>query len=137
MRISRKKYLAIIFISIIAVGGHILAASFTIDSLNLEEAIPQTNPPKAYFKIGLKESWKFINDSVLNLPPVTIGIVDTGIDVKHPEFSQFPKVNLGNTPANAKIDSGELVDGQLKSHGTNVAGIIGANNISATSIRRT
>ena len=109
---------------------HTFAASFNIDFLNLQEAFPNLNLPKAYFKVGLKEAWERINGLNLNLSPVIIGIVDTGFDSKHPEFAE---VNFGNTPLDAKTDSGELIDSQLESHGTNIAGIIGANNISAIS----
>ena len=113
--------------------SYVSAASFTIDFLNLQEAFPSLNLAAAYFKVSLKEAWGTINDLNPSLSRITIGVIDTGLDVKHPEFSQFPKVNLGNTPLDARIDSGELMNEKLKSHGTNIAGIIGANNISATS----
>jgi len=91
------------------------AASFNIDDLNLQEALPSTNPPAAYFKIGLKETWNFLNSlKNLTLATTTIGIVDTGVDAKHPEFDG---VNFGNTPPSAKVDAGTLSEGLLFSHG--------------------
>jgi hypothetical protein len=110
----------------------LFAASFTIDNLNLREVMmPVINPPAAYFKIGLEDTWNKINSNqTKSLSPVTIGIIDTGVDVTHPEFKG---VNFGSTPKDAKIDHGEKVNGVLTSHGTNIAGIIGANNISETS----
>lgn len=130
---NRKYLLVIIFLSIfiIVFANKMLAASFNIDSLNLQEAALESNRPVAYFKIGLKEAWQKINSTLgLNLSPITIGIIDTGIDSSHPEFANVKK---GNTPPDALIDRGALINNKLESHGTNVAGIIGANNISATS----
>lgn len=50
---NRKYLLVIMFLSIfiIALANKMLAASFNIDSLNLQEAAPQSNCPVAYSKI--------------------------------------------------------------------------------------
>jgi hypothetical protein len=108
-------------------ASSLFAASFTIDDLNLREAIPNVNLPAAHFKINLESAWNKINELNLSLSPITTGIIDSGVDVTHEEFNG---INWGKTPASAKIDFG---DNRGDSHGTNVAGIIGANNISATS----
>lgn len=125
------KLFILLSVLILLISSRALAASFNIDSLNLQEAAPQSNRPVAYFKIGLKEAWQKINGTLgLNLSPITIGIIDTGIDNSHPEFAGVKK---GNTPPDALIDRGILINSELESHGTNVAGIIGANNISSYS----
>ncbi len=111
-----------------------LAASFNIDFLNLWEAIPRTNTLDAYLKIALDKTWDFINARQVDLNTVTIGVIDTGFDSKHSEF-EINNLSFGNTPLDAKIDVG-IFNKDLAtttSHGTNVVGIIGANNLSATS----
>ncbi|MBI2451251.1 MAG: S8 family serine peptidase [Parcubacteria group bacterium] len=125
MKLKKLFLLILIIVSLLSLSGRVQAATFDIDSLNLQEALSKTNPPAAYFKIDLKEAWQLINTASLNLSSITIGIIDTGVDIKHPEFEG---VKFGNTPLDAKIDVGNL-----ESHGTNVAGIIGANNISSAS----
>ncbi len=84
----------------------------------------------AYDKISIQKAWDAISDSGPDLSPVVVGIIDTGIDAGHPEFAGelidsviVGKVNLGNTPPDAKSDS------EPGGHGTQVAGIIGANNL--------
>ena len=115
-------------IVLFAATNTLLAASFTIDNLNLREAIPNVNPPVAYFKIGLEDTWNKINEETsLYLSPIVIGIIDSGVDITHKEFDG---IKWGKTPASAKIDFGDNLG---DSHGTNVVGIIGANNISAIS----
>lgn len=106
-----------------------IAAQSRIDFLNLNELT--VGLFNAYDRVSVAGAWRFLNDRVVNLSPLTIGVIDTGYDSKHHEFEEG--VNTGNTPANAKSDSGVLISGILYSHGTNVAGIIGANNISAPS----
>ena len=82
-------------------------------------------------KISLFDAWKEIESKNPTFSPVTIGIVDTGVDAKHPEFAGEViggtlrgAVDFGSSPFFAKRD------GDGESHGTQVAGIIGASNIS-------
>lgn len=123
---------ATIAISVIIFATLVLAASFNIDFLNLRETIPNTVALDAYLKVKAVNAWQFLNEKSLDLNPVIIGIIDTGVSTFHPEFEG---VNFGNTPANARIDFGIFNSdtGKVETHGTNVAGIIGANNLSATS----
>ncbi|MBI2591701.1 MAG: S8 family serine peptidase [Candidatus Brennerbacteria bacterium] len=70
---------------------------------------------------------------------VGVGVIDTGIDASDGRHPEFVGVNFGETlPFNLKdlppLKLQELFFDFLKSgHGTKVAGVIGANNISATS----
>lgn len=87
---------------------------------------------KAYDIIKTQETWEKIQNPGQSVPlsSIRIGIIDVdGVDVNHQEFSgeainssRVGKVDFGNTPVSARIDEG--------GHGTAVAGIIGANNIS-------
>lgn len=124
---------SIFFISIVLIGiTKIWAATFNIDFLNLREAQPKTITLDAYLKIKAIDAWQFLNSRAFNISPVTIGVIDTGVTSFHPEFKG---VNFGNSQANAKIDFGVFNPDieKVETHGTNVNGIIGANNISATS----
>src|SRR3989338_3116733 len=82
-------------------------------------------------KISLFDAWKEIESKNPTFSPVTIGIVDTGVDAKHPEFAGEV---IGGTLRGA-VDFGSSSffakrDGDNEGHGTQVAGIIGASNIS-------
>lgn len=84
----------------------------------------------AYSKINIQEAWDFVTSLNVDPSPVVVGIIDTGLDEPHPEFSgvithagKVGRVELGNTPAEARSDT--FPGG----HGTQVAGIIGANNL--------
>jgi len=100
----------------------------TKDLINLG----QTNPSliKAYTDIDLIAAWQAVEDANPTLRTVKIGIIDSGVDVNHPEFAGTTtnagivgKVNFGNTPLNAQFDHDPT------GHGTQVTGIIGANNL--------
>ena len=78
---------------------------------------------RAYDKIKIQEAWTAIKQSGIHLSPVRIGIVDTGVDPNHPEFQG---VNLG------AIKREELRDFEPSGHGTQIVGVIGANNLSET-----
>src|SRR3989344_8892003 len=84
---------------------------------------------QAYKKIKIFDAWNFLNTRTPSVDKVSIGFIDSGIDSLHPEFSGekidtqvIGKVDLGKTSFLDKFPSDE--------HGTAVAGIIGANNIS-------
>lgn len=97
--------------------------TFTKDTLNLGKNNP--NLILAYTAIKIDDAWEATEDaSVTFSEPIKIGVIDSGIDSEHPEFQD---VNLGNTPQNAKFDHDST------GHGTQITGIIGANNISADS----
>ncbi len=74
----------------------------------------------AYEKIKIIDAWDKIEELQPSpaLSPVAIGIFDTGIDLTHPEFRQV------------SIDTPTIVDFRKRGHGTQVTGIIGANNLS-------
>lgn len=118
----------VLFAVYLLAANFVFASTFNIDLLNLAERSPSMT--RAYFKISIKEAWEQINNSTASLSSVKIGILDSGIDAIHPEFAG---INFGNSPSEALVDLGDEVGGELLSHGTNVAGIIGANNISAIS----
>ena len=79
----------------------------------------------AYENVGVEEAWQAIDSSGVTLSPIKIGMVDTGIDAKHPEFSGVNVIGVQNDPG------AKSVCGSTISHGTEVSGIIGANNISS------
>ena len=54
-----------------------------------------------------------------------VAVIDTGVDSGHQEFNN-PKVDFGNSPADALNDDPAI---RPSGHGTQVAGIIGANNV--------
>lgn len=90
----------------------------------------------AYDRVLTEKAWEEIDTVQPPLSRVRIGIIDSGLDARHPEFSgtvvfntRFGKVDLGNTPPDAKSDSHTDRFGRLVGHGTQVAGIIGASNI--------
>lgn len=94
------------------------------DLLNLFEQVKQTEPNiiKPYQIINLPQAWQQLEIQKPTPHPVTIGIADTGVDFSHQEFSG---VNLNSDSPDIFI----RLLGQ-SGHGTQVAGIIGANNIS-------
>jgi len=96
-------------------------AAFNFDLENLRNQ--DSFLTKAYDVIKIQNAWEFIRNNIANLLPVSIGIVDTGIDANHQEFNN-PKVDFGSSPTTALMDSSAP-----KGHGTQVIGIIGANNV--------
>lgn len=94
---------------------------FNRDLLNLR--ITDPDAPKSYTQVKATSTWLLVDSLNPSLSAVSVGIVDTGVDTKHPEFFD---VNFGETSPDAKTN---LAD----AHGTKIGGIIGANNLSATS----
>ncbi len=87
----------------------------------------------AYEKIKIVEAWEKINQEkasnpALSLSRVFIGIFDTGIDIIHPEFVG---VSIDSTLPEDMLNT-FLCTPPFCGHGTQVAGIIGANNISSS-----
>ncbi len=90
---------------------------------------------KAYDIIKVQDAWEQIQNSDVLVSTTTIGIIDSGVDVQHPEFAGeflnsilLGAVNFGNTPTSVRRDN------HPGGHGTQVAGIIGANNLSGLGI---
>ena len=82
----------------------------------------------------MKETWGKMN---LTTPIrfVKIGIIDSGLDASGERHPEFRGVDLGNTPNDAKVDTEPSdIPGATAGHGTQIAGIIGANNISASGV---
>ena len=75
---------------------------------------------KPYQRIRIQRAYDFFAAQALPFHPVTIGVVDSGIDRLHQEFRG---VNI-QTSFFAALD--------LWGHGTSVTGIIGANNLGST-----
>lgn len=86
------------------------------------------NLTKAYDRINVQRAWERIATNNPPLSTVIVGIVDSGIDAHHNEFNT-PLVNLGSFHRSVLRD----LDAP-KGHGTQVAGIIGGNNVSRTEI---
>ena len=98
--------------------------AFTKDTLNLGQI--DSNLIRAYTNIKSKDAWEAIEHAnTIFTRKIKIAIVDSGVDSGHPEFNN-PKVDLGIHP-DAFFDHDPL------GHGTQINGIIGANNISANS----
>lgn len=93
------------------------------DLLHLQALNPSFTA--AYDKVGVQPAWTFLDSlGPLLLTVPSVAEIDTGIDPTHPEFAG---VDLGSIPRDLLQDFAEC------GHGTQVAGIIGANNLSATS----
>lgn len=98
------------------------------DLLNLFEQFKATDPNiiKAYQLTKMPEMWAEIESKELNLSPVVVGIPDTGVDSLHPEFSGTVLFSDSLDLAGVSSPLARFTHG----HGTQVAGIIGANNTS-------
>ncbi|MDP3935065.1 MAG: S8/S53 family peptidase [Candidatus Giovannonibacteria bacterium] len=111
-------------LSILFLGNNVALSQqfiFTKDTLNLGQI--DSNLIRAYTNIKIKDAWQKIEE--LNptfIEKIKIMIIDSGVDSSHPEFVN-PKVDLGSAPPNA------LFDNDPTGHGTQINGIIGANNV--------
>jgi len=100
--------------------NYILNIASVPSDLAILKAHPKLgNLAVAYEKIKIIEAWDTIGNR--GTSPVTIGVIDTGVDAKHQEFKD-PNVILRGSSAT------DLTDSDPDGHGTQVAGIIGANN---------
>jgi hypothetical protein len=127
---SMKKNMLFIPILLAMMAASLAYAQASINSDLENLATQHPDFVQAYSLISVTNSWKRIIDSEVPLTPVKIGISDTGIDAGHPEFAgtlvgtnRVGVVDLGQTSPFAKFDIDPL------GHGTQVAGIIGANNL--------
>ena len=112
-------FIVLLLSSMLVAGQRLL---FSQDSRNLEQG--DAFLFKAYSLIKISDAWDIANQKVQDPISATVGIIDTGVDTaggRHPEFQGVALNAL----------SPELFkDSKSDGHGTQVAGIIGANNIS-------
>ncbi|MDA9129244.1 S8 family serine peptidase [Candidatus Gracilibacteria bacterium] len=95
----------------------ILPEVFGINELNLDgENISQTWGIEKY------QSYKYTESSKSDSEKITVAVVDTGIDYKHPDLQNNVNQSLGKDFVN---DDDDAWDDQ--GHGTHVAGTIAAN----------
>lgn len=106
-------------ILLLALGVSAQTTPAEFDLANLRKNHPDFTV--AYDRIKIQNAWELINARTTLLQEVVLGLIEDGVDKNHPEFSG---VELGRTPPALFTD--------LTGHGTSVAGIIGANNVSAT-----
>ncbi len=89
---------------------------------------------KGYELVGVDKAWKYIKGSGMHLWGVNVGVVDSGIYTPSGEFEgdvnvTYPEIGNGTltSPTKGKTDTGAVYDSPDGSHGTAVAGIIGAD----------
>ena len=110
------------------------------DLLSLQNQNSDLTRP--YFIIRVQQAWDRMTTAapIPTVTPIIIGIVDWGVDAKHQEFNA-PTVSFGSVnrallsdfiPANLNPLSPAF--NPVGGHGTQVTGIIGANNVSRNSI---
>ncbi|MEX2144926.1 MAG: S8/S53 family peptidase [Candidatus Spechtbacterales bacterium] len=113
-----KKYtlLIIVFAFAILTASVVYAQDIRFDLENLREQDPLL--VRAYDIVKVQDAWEEILDSgeSLSNTTVNIGILDTGFESSHLEFDRVV------------IDTDSFVDHKTGGHGTQVLGIIGANN---------
>jgi len=88
---------------------------------------------EAYKKIKVFDAWNFLGQGVLEFSTTTVGIIDSGVDLANGKHPEFEGVTFADGDKFARTDASELLGKSPSGHGTLVTGIIGANNISATS----
>jgi len=87
---------------------------------------------------SIDQSWELIAATSPQLSEVHIGVLDTGVNMDHPEFIG---VSLKGDSPDTIVPYGNICKALLgledkKAHGTAVVGIIGANNISALDLSK-
>ncbi|MEX2053111.1 MAG: S8/S53 family peptidase, partial [Candidatus Paceibacterota bacterium] len=108
-----------------------LAQSIGSDLVNLRSNFPDL--VGAYEKISILDAWEKINELKPVLEKTTIGIVDTGVDATNGRHPEFDGVDFGtNDHLSLQDRSSKVPGGRPAGHGTEIAGIIGANNIIGT-----
>ena len=140
MKNIQGKIILVVVMLLVAFGfSDIDAQSFPTDSENLRERLLQLGFPdflRAYQeRVRIFDTWDKIKESGAPLFPVAIGIIDSGIDARDGKHPEFVNVNLEGSRPFALQDRAEYFYGSdyASGHGTKVAGIIGANNLSSTS----
>jgi hypothetical protein len=114
----------VVFLLFFCTGGVLYAEQiFSTDLAHLQSI--DALSVDGYQKIHLFEAWEKIHQSGVMLSTTTIGIMDTGVDLESGRHPEFAGVNFGNS------DPASFVDTISIGHGTAVAGIIGANNLSS------
>jgi len=109
----------------------VFAQSFNTDLTNLKNNFPTL--VMAYDKIKVFNAWDIINSKTLSFSTVNIGIIDTGVDASDGRHPEFVGVNFGQSdPISLRDNAVDFRSDLVFGHGTAVAGIIGANNLSAT-----
>ena len=134
----------------------LLAGSGAADAVQLDAKVqPLETPDDPYFgqqwalpAMRVPAAW----DSLGAAPPVTVAVIDTGVDTAHPDLSGRLWTNPGEIPSNGLDDdangyaddvhgwdfydwSPQLYSGaDGDSHGTHVAGIIAAERGNATGV---
>lgn len=118
---NRKKILLFIVVFVVFINTFDVGAQINVQ-FDLENLRSQNEAfITAYDIIKIRETWEKIREINLPLSNIAIGIIDTGIDKLHQEFNN-PNVNI-DAPVSALFDS------KIGGHGTQIAGIIGANNV--------
>ncbi len=100
----------------------------------LNDPAYQGNFGKGYGLIGVDKAWKYIKGSGMHLWGVTVGVVDSGLYTPSGEFEgdvniSYPTQGNGSrtTPVKEKTATGAQYEDPDGSHGTAVAGLIGAD----------
>src|SRR3989344_292888 len=78
---------------------------------------------EAYDKIKVQDAWELAEASSVSVHSIRIGVVDSGVDAAHGEFND-PKVGFGSSSSGSLLDNFGILG-----HGTEVVGVIGANNV--------
>ncbi len=80
-----------------------------------------------YRMIGMQEAWDLVRAAGVDLHPVQVGVTDDGLYRKTGEFDGNVKVEAGGDDELARATGSGGQDDPFGSHGTAVAGIIGAD----------
>ena len=121
--VTIKKFITrIVLVSVILVGFFMSTVLAYADHISQFDLVSAENISSvditAYKKIEIIDAWELINTISSSLSQVKVGIFDFGIELAHQEFDGI------------EVDSDVIIDQQDDGHGTQVAGIIGANNVS-------
>lgn len=113
------------------VAGVMRSLMFDFDVVNditkLREV--DANKTQPFERILAFQAWDLVNANLesIRLSPVHVGIWDSGVDINHPEFADVEFGYLGidyDAGSSPRAGCGRKMD----SHGTGVAGIIGATS---------